>query len=89
MQLAVLAGGVLLVWRFFTNPGQRRPLLGRVINNLAWVYWGAMFLRLLLGLTLLQDVHWFARSLPALFHLVLANMLMLLGDYHRHRGETT
>ncbi len=89
IQLAVLAGGILIVWRFCTDPGDQKPVPGQVIYMFAWLYWGAMSLRLLLGLTLLQGVHWFAQSLPALFHLVLANMLMLVGDYHRHRGETT
>ena len=89
IQLVGLAGGILTLWRFCTDPGDRKPVLGQVLYTFAWLYWTAMSLRLLLGLTLLQGVHWFAQSLPALFHLVLANILMLVGDYHRHRGETT
>ncbi len=88
-QLAVLAGKILIVWRFCTDSGDRKPVLGQVLYTFAWLYWSAKFLRLLPGLTLLQEVRWFAQSLPALFHLVLANMLMLVGDYYRHHGETT
>jgi len=37
----------------------------------------------MLGLTILSGVHWFAQALPALFHLLLANFVMLTGDYMR------
>ena len=36
-----------------------------------------MFLRLLLGATVLSDVRWFASPLPAFFHLVLATYLLI------------
>ena len=33
------------------------------------------------GLTFLADHPWFAKSLPAFFHVVLASFLLLLGHY--------
>jgi len=51
------------------------------------VYLGAMAVRLVLGLTMLAHVPWFAKPLPALFHLVLSGYLLTLGHYHLTRGH--
>ncbi len=48
---------------------------------LGGAYFAVMAIRLVAGLTLLSDVEWFARSLPALFHVVLATFVLLLGHY--------
>ena len=47
------------------------------------VYFAAMAFRLAAGLTFLGDSAWFAASLPAAFHLVLAGYVLTLGHYHR------
>jgi hypothetical protein len=46
------------------------------------VYFIVMALRLVAGLTILAEVPWFAASLPAIFHLVLASFLLTIGHYH-------
>jgi hypothetical protein len=46
------------------------------------VYFGVMLIRLLLGVTVLADVRWFASPLPAFFHLVLATYVLLFGLVH-------
>lgn len=52
------------------------------------IYFAAMAVRLVLGLTLLTDVRWFAATLPTLAHLVLASFLFVFGLYLRARART-
>jgi hypothetical protein len=46
-----------------------------------------MLLRLILGLTLLSSVSWFATPIPAFFHLVLASIVLVIGHYHYRIGQ--
>jgi hypothetical protein len=46
------------------------------------IYFVTMAARLVLGLTVLGHLPWFAKPLPALFHLVLAGFVLTLGHYH-------
>jgi hypothetical protein len=44
-----------------------------------------MFMRLLLGATVLREARWFASPVPTAFHLVLAAYLFVYGRFHyRH-----
>ena len=54
---------------------------------LGGAYFAAMAFRLVAGLTFLSDVDWFAESLPALFHLVLAAFVLLFGHYVYSSGR--
>ena len=83
-QLTILAA---MVWG--TGAVRRRPrvrkTVGRWLIALGAVYFGSMAVRLVLGLTVLSDLAWFAKPLPALFHLVLASYVLALGHYYtRH-----
>lgn len=49
------------------------------------VYFTVMAFRWLAGLTFLADQAWFAKPLPAFFHLVLASFILLLGVHIRRR----
>lgn len=60
--------------------------LGRWLLAFAGLYAAVMMARLVLGLTLLRDVTWFARPVPTVFHLGLAAYLGIYADFHvRHR----
>lgn len=52
-------------------------------------YFAAMAFRLIAGLTFLSHVEWFAQSLPAFFHLVLAMFVLLFGHYVYSAGRNT
>ena len=54
---------------------------------LGGAYFAAMAFRLAAGLTFFSDVGWFAESLPALFHLVLAAFVLLFGHYVYSAGR--
>ena len=45
------------------------------------IYFGVMAARLVLGLTSMADVKWFAVPIPTIFHLVLASAAILTGAY--------
>ena len=79
-QGVILVIGLYLSWRVFSHRLALMPVLGNWLYRFGWVYWLVMFARLMFGITILNGVHWFAQTLPALFHLLLANFLMLLGD---------
>ena len=66
-----------------THPRRR---VGLWLIGLGAVYFGSMCARLVLGLTVLAHVSWFAKPLPALFHMVLAGYLLCLGHYHFQIG---
>ena len=50
------------------------------------VYFAVMAFRLTAGQTFLTEYDWFAKWLPAFFHLVLASFLLLLGHYLHSRA---
>jgi len=83
-QLVILGWLARTAWRFSTGRITPRPSIGRAALAIGGVYFGAMFLRLLLGATVLRDVRWFASPLPAFFHLVLATYLLVYGYCHVH-----
>ena len=62
-----------------------RKGVGHWLMALGTVYFGSMSARLVLGQTVLADVGWFAKPLPALFHLVLAAYVLTLGHYLARR----
>ena len=80
-QLAIL----IIMIRASSRVSQRVRRVRRVgvwLLAIGGVYFAAMAVRLVLGLTVLAHVSWFAKPLPAVFHLVLAGYLLTLGHYH-------
>lgn len=63
-----------------------RRSLGRWLLAAACLYGAIMAARLLLGMTILGEVAWFARPVPTVFHLVLAAYLGLYGRLHLRHG---
>lgn len=84
-QIIILYAGVITYRDFSCNKVRPDYNFGNWIYILGWIYWLVMVLRLLLGLTVMSHSHWFAQYLPALFHLILANILLLIGNYHRNQ----
>ena len=83
--LVLMIRGTAAVFRR-TRP---RPRFGAWLIALGALYFVSMLVRLVLGLTLLAHVAWFAKPLPALFHLVLAGYVLALGHYHRTPASTS
>lgn len=87
VQLALLAVGGWTAARFSRGRVRPRRVLGAWLLALAAAYFGLMAARLALGLTVLASHPWFGKPVPALFHLVLAGFVLVVGDYHWRRGE--
>ena len=60
---------------------------GQIYLIFGWAYFGIMLFRLLAGLTFAEGHSWYGAIIPALFHLVLASFLILLGRFHFKYGE--
>ena len=83
-QVLILSWLGLTAWQVSTGTLVRRRRIGRAALAFGSVYFAFMFLRLVLGATVLSDVRWFASPLPAFFHLVLATYLVVYGYAHLH-----
>ena len=84
----LLSQVLILAWMAWTA---RRFGAGRVepSRRVGWtslavgaLYFMVMLVRLVLGLTVLSHVRWFASPVPAFFHLVLATYVLLFGWVH-------
>jgi hypothetical protein len=86
-ELVILAGMMMWGTVAVSRGMLPRRRAGLWLVGLGGVYFSSMCARLVLGLTILADVSWFAKPLPALFHLVLASYLLCLGRYHFRRDD--
>jgi len=64
------------------------PRFAVAVIGLGAIYFSVMAVRLVLGLTTMADVKWFASPIPATFHLVLATIVMVIGTYARTVAPT-
>jgi hypothetical protein len=85
-QIAILAALAWTAWHFTNGDVEPRRGVGIVALTLGGVYFAAMAARLVLGLTALSHVRWFASPIPTVFHLVLAAFLLVYGRFHYTHG---
>ena len=76
--IAVLVFVLRLVYAGATAP---RPWKHQTCFVVGSVYLVVMAFRLVSGLTFLAEYAWFAKSIPALFHVILALLILTLGHY--------
>jgi len=80
-QIVIIAALAVITWRVGRDAVVPSPWKFRLCFALGIPYFLFMAFRLAAGLTFLADHPWFAKSLPAFFHVVLASFLLLLGHY--------
>jgi hypothetical protein len=80
--LLAIAHQSVQIWRGRTRPSRR---VGAVLLVLGAIYMSASCFRLAAGLSFLSGERFFASHLPSLFHIVLAAVVLVLGDFH-YRG---
>jgi len=80
-QVVIIAGFAWFIGR--VARGGLKPKCWQVHGCLLFgaIYFGIMAMRLVAGLTVLAQTPWFAKPLPALFHLVLASFVLVFGHY--------
>jgi hypothetical protein len=81
-QLLILTWLVTTAARVSRGGVQPSRMFGRLVLGVAAAYGIVMFTRLVLGVTVLSDMRWFASPVPAIFHLVLAGYLFVYGRVH-------
>lgn len=72
---------IAVAWRVWTNRLSSTPWRQRLCLSFGMIYFSVMFIRLVVGLTVLDRVAWFSKPLPTFFHLVLASFILVLGHY--------
>ena len=80
-QASILAALIVVLWRVNTNSISPRPWKHQACFALGGVYFAVMAFRLVAGLTFLTEYAWFAKSVPALFHIILASLILIFGHY--------
>lgn len=84
-QVVIIGIQIVVISR--VRRGLIRPRAWKV-NLCYWfggMYFSVMIVRLLAGLSFLSDNSWFNKSLPAVFHIVLASYILILGHHIRHK----
>lgn len=87
VQLAIIGFMSFVLHRVRNGTIRARPWKYRVCLVFGGAYFAVMAFRWVAGLTFLADQAWFAKSLPAIFHLVLASFILLLGLHIRRRNR--
>lgn len=80
-QVVIIVCLSVITWRVGRDAVLPRPWKFRLCFALGVPYFLFMAVKLAAGPTFLADHPWFAKSLPAFFHFVLASFLLLLGHY--------
>ena len=81
LQASIIAVLIAVLWRVNTYAIAPRPWKHQACFALGGVYFAVMAFRLIAGLTFLAEYAWFAKSIPALFHVILASLILTLGHY--------
>jgi len=71
-----------IVFRFARKRIVPKANLGKWLVVVGGVYFSVMAIRLILGLTIAIDHSWLGATIPAIFHLVLALFILLVGRFH-------
>ena len=77
--LAALSHQIACIWRGSAVPHRGT---GAILLLLGGAYMAGALIRLAAGATFLSDEPFFTAWLPGLFHLVLAAVVLVLGDFH-------
>ena len=82
---------VLIGWVYRRMATGRRVMAPRMavpVIALGAIYFVVMAVRLVLGLTTMADIKWFASPIPTTFHMVLAAAVMVMGIHARAVART-
>ena len=80
-QVLIIAVITVVLWRIRTNAFSPSPWKYWTCFTLGGIYFAVMVFRLVAGLTFLSENDWFSTSLPALFHVILASLILIFGHY--------
>jgi hypothetical protein len=78
-QLVIIALASIVIAKVGRDRYRASYSRSRILVWFGWIYFIFMLFRLVLSLTIMQSHAWFGATLPALFHMVLALFLIVLG----------
>ena len=81
--MGVVIAGLALGWPVIADP---RPALGTLLLLIAWPYGLSMPVRYGVRMWRHPEARWTGRTIPIVFHVVLATWLFMLGSYLRPVG---
>jgi hypothetical protein len=81
-QILILSAILHQIVRIWTGRARPKRRLGVVLLALGGVYMAVAALRLAAGVANLFELPFFQAKLPSLFHMVLAAVVLVLGDFH-------
>lgn len=81
-QLLILALVLHQIARIWSGRARPRRPLGSVLLALGGLYMAGAAFRLAAGVAKLIDLPFFQAMLPSVFHMVLAGVVLVLGDFH-------
>ena len=81
-QVAIILVSGFTIRGFIRRTTIPRRSLGKWLLGSGAIYFGAMVLRISLGLTIAREHPWLGAKIPAFFHLVLASFVLLVGHFH-------
>jgi hypothetical protein len=87
-QSVIIGVSLFVIARLWNGSLRRRPRLGLACLAFGAIYFAFMLFRLIAGLTFLAGAPFFGAILPAIFHLVLATMLLITGRQLRRARDT-
>jgi hypothetical protein len=81
--MSTVVVGLAIGWPAVTDP---RPALGTLLLAVAWPYGLSMLVRYGIRMWRHPEARWTGRTIPIVFHVVLAAWLFVLGSYLRPVG---
>ena len=78
--MSVVVIRLALGWPAFVDP---RPVLGTLLLLIAWPYALSMAIRYAVRMWRHPEARWTGRTIPIVFHVVLATWLFVVGSYFR------
>jgi len=81
-QLIIIIILTMTLKRFYAAKVSANPQWGKILIGVGTLYFCSMLLRLIAGLTFAQHHSWWGATLPAIFHMVLAIFILLVGLFH-------
>ena len=82
-QVVIIALALWAIFGFARGAMKPNVMLGRITTWVGVVYLAGAVARFVAGLTVAQDVPFLSAHLPGFFHIVLAGMVLVAGDYFR------
>ena len=80
-QAVIIVTLAVVLWQVGKDTISPRPWKYWTCFALGAIYFAVMVFRLIAGLTFLAEKEWFASSIPALFHVILASLILVFGHY--------